>query len=366
VKLPSYQDLSKEQDKINDLPLDESYLIVGPPGTGKTVMALYRAKMLTSQQKAVSVLMHSRLLSQYTGDAAEELGVDGSVTTFHRWFYGFWLGAFRQRYPQIAKFDPDWEIILQQLNLKPPSQGSLEHLLVDEAQDMAPGFYLIARRISRAITAFADENQRLRPTNSTLDQIKAYAGLDKIHRLTRNYRNTKEIAALAAHFFTGLRSGIAEPPTRGGNIPVMTHHKSIDEWAEFVVRYEKAHNDLDIGILVPDMRTRSALARVLEGRTKIAVQVFKGGKGARAEELDFGEPGIKLLCYASAKGLEFDTVFLPELQACTLDIASPEFKMLFYVLISRARTELFLSYSGAGEPQILKAFPKGLLEWRNA
>jgi superfamily I DNA/RNA helicase len=366
MKLPSYQDLSKEQDQINDLPLDESYLVVGPPGTGKTVMALYRAKMLHNQGKAVSVLMHSRLLSQYTRDAAKELGVDGNVTTFHRWFFGFWMGEFRKCYPQVRKFEPDWTTILQQLNLKPPPPGSLEHLLVDEAQDMAPGFYLIARRICCAMTAFADENQRITATNSTLDKIKAHAGLDKVHRLTRNYRNTKEIAALASKFFTGLPSGIADAPTRSGNVPVMSRHKDLGEWAQFLVRYEKAHNDLDIGVFVPDIRTRSAVARALEARTKVPIQVFKGGKGAKAEQLSFGEPGIKLLCYASAKGLEFDTVFLPELQTCALDIGSPEFKMLFFVLISRARTELYLSHSGEGEPHMLRAFPRDLLEWRNA
>jgi Cdc6-like AAA superfamily ATPase len=66
MKLPSYQDLSKEQDRINNLPLEGSYLVTGPPGTGKTVMALYRAQMLSKRNAKAQLLMYSRLLSQYT------------------------------------------------------------------------------------------------------------------------------------------------------------------------------------------------------------------------------------------------------------------------------------------------------------
>ena len=33
LKLPSYQQLSKEQDAIYNLPLTGSYLVMGPPGT---------------------------------------------------------------------------------------------------------------------------------------------------------------------------------------------------------------------------------------------------------------------------------------------------------------------------------------------
>jgi len=42
-KLPNYGDLNKEQDKVLALPKDGQFLIVGGPGTGKSVVALLRA-----------------------------------------------------------------------------------------------------------------------------------------------------------------------------------------------------------------------------------------------------------------------------------------------------------------------------------
>ena len=68
--------------------------------------------------------------------------------------------------------------------------------------------------------------------------------------------------------------------------------------------------------------------------------------------------------YLSAKGLEFDTVFIPELQSSAPDFGKPETLMQFYVLLSRARDELYLSYSGDETPACLAFLSRNLLEWR--
>src|SRR5262245_30936537 len=108
MRLPSYQDLSKEQDRINDLPADGRHLVIGPPGTGKTVMALYRAAMLKKVKRRSMLLMYSRLLMQYTESAAEELLLDGQVSTFHRWFYDFYWANYGQRPPELERYEYDF------------------------------------------------------------------------------------------------------------------------------------------------------------------------------------------------------------------------------------------------------------------
>ncbi len=80
------------------------------------------------------------------------------------------------------------------------------------------------------------------------------------------------------------------------------------------------------------------------------------------QELDFDVPGVKVVNYASAKGLEFDTVFLPELQAVTDDPHGATLRMRFYVLVSRARDSLYLMYSSDTEPPVIQDMPPDLLE----
>ena len=363
MKLPAYQELSKEQDAINNLPLDKSYLVTGPPGTGKTVMALYRSKMLTEQNVPATLLMHSRLLSQYTNTAVKKLDIDGAATTFHSWVPHFYKTAYGAPVPKISEWVFDWDAILRRVGRSPPPATMLEHLIVDEGQDLDKRFYPVASHISKCVTVFADENQRLTENNSTIRDIKAYGGFHASHELRRNYRNTSEIARLASHFTTGLATGTPEPPTRHGEPPVLQRFRDLNASVEAIYRYEKNNPDLHIGVFVPYKKQRDSIFNRLsvEGRTANKPQRYDSEKRT---VVNFESPGVVCICYNSAKGLEFDTVFMPELQDFRTDIHSAEFKMKFYVLTSRARTALFLSYSGEEEPRIVQSLPKELIEWR--
>lgn len=364
MRLPSYQDLSREQDRINNLPLDGSFLVTGPPGTGKTVLALYRASMLHKRNERAMLLMYSRLLSQYTQSAIVELGIDGAVETYHRWLASFYRARYGRNAPSVEPYKFDWTAIHKIVATNPPPANSLPYLIVDEGQDLPKEFYLIAQHMARELTVFADENQRLTGSNSTIEEIRTYSGLKTTFTLTRNYRNTVEIARLAAQFYTGLSTGIPDLPERSGPLPAMLHHDKLHETVDFIARFERNNPDLQIGVLTPNNKVRDKFFNRLKGKTDNPVQCYEGGLGSKVPVLDFGAPGIVVVNHQSAKGLEFDAVFLPELQDVTLEPDRPEFRMQFYVLISRAREQLFLMYSGADEPRILTAFPRDLMEWR--
>jgi superfamily I DNA/RNA helicase len=362
VKLPSYQDLSKEQDAVLNLDVDGDYVVAGPPGTGKTVIALRRAELMNNLGKPVTLLMYSRLLSQYTDAAVRELGLASIVEPYYAWFWHFYRRHYKRKPPQLAPFTFDWSEILETVAVDPPPADSLDYLIIDEGQDFPREFYMVAAHIARNLTVFADENQRLCDQNSTLHEITTVLGNGApTATLTRNYRNTFEIAALASTFHTGIKTGIAKPPARRGDRPVIRGFSDLRRTVDFIAQYERNNSDLEIGVLVPFTRQRVQFFNRLKGKTKNPVQTFEGGLGADAPDLDFDTPGIKVITYASAKGLEFDTVFMPELQVHDGDLSSPVLRMRLYVMLSRARDNLFLLYSGA-RPRALGLFDKRLVE----
>ena len=366
MRLPSYQDLSKEQDRINNLPLDDSYLVTGPPGTGKTVMALYRAAMLQSKRRHVALLMRSRLLTQYTTSAISELLIDGSVHTYDKWLDDYFRRHHRGPVPSTGPWQYEWGEALSLVNSAPPPAKECPDLLVDEGQDLPKEFYILAQLVSSNLTVFADENQRLQAANSTIDEIRQYGGfaVDHCLNLSRNYRNTKEISALAATFYTGLRTGIPDPPARSGDMPVVMRHRNLDATVEFIRNFESANSDLEIGVLTPTTSVLERIVAALGNETVNTVQHYVRKKGMRPQELDFDKPGIKVVNYASAKGLEFDAVFLPALQEVRDDPTSLNIRMTMYVLTSRARDNLFLSYWTVAPPPVVAGIPEQLAEWR--
>ncbi len=374
MKLPAFEDLSKEQDLIYNLDLDGNYLVSGPPGTGKSVMALYRAQVLTIDDREPAVLMYSKVLCQYNEQAADEIDVGMYVRTFHSWFWRWWRSHYGNLPPTLPgkSFDVNWPEVTQVFLNKPSALGSLADLIVDEGQDLSLDFFRITRFIGKNVTVFADENQQLHDHNTTLNEIEKSIGASQHLVLRRNYRNTAEIAAVAAKYYAGAPTGIPDPPERHGDMPTVRRHKDLNSFVDFVEKYAKGRTNLTIGIACPTAKVRDQLYnRLFARKLPMLVQMHppkergatKKTRSSKAEKgLDFDSAAITLLHYQSLKGLEFDTLFVPELQKVTMDPTSASTRMTFYVVMSRARDELHLSWSESGrKPQILDGL-EGLVQ----
>lgn len=351
MRLPAFEDLSKEQDLIYNLELDGNYLVSGPPGTGKSVMALYRAQVLTFDDREPDVLMYSNVLRQYTASAAAEVGIEGRVSTFHSWFNAFWRQHYGRQPPTHSddRYSFDWDEVPAQFLKKTPIMGSLRDLLVDEGQDLPLGFFRMTRFLAKNITVFADENQQLFEHNTTLKEIATAIAAGERLELKRNYRNSAEIAAVARAYYEGTPTGVPDPPTRHGDKPTLRRYEETEDFVDFVVRYTSGRTNLNIGIACPDTQMQKRLLRFLEAKNPaIPVQAYISTDRSR-KVLDFEKPAITLVHYRSLKGLEFDTLFVPELQRAPVDATSASLRMMFYVVMSRARDELHLSWSGASE-----------------
>lgn len=363
--LPDFDGLSHDQDDVLALPLDESAIVLGPPGSGKTIMALYRAKLLHGAGRPTLLLMYNRLLSSYTKAAIAALSINSVVDTYHRWFRGFWLRTYRSKPPKIDKWNFDWAECKRIILSKPVPAVEKQHIIVDEGQDMPRDFYLVLRLVSRSMLIFADENQRITEHQSTIRDIQASTGIQRRLVLRRNQRNTPAIARFASHFHVGLPSGVADPRPAGSHDqpPVLVSHPKLHQAITYLVEYEKAHSDETIGVLLPLAETVRQFHNRLNGKTRNPVQLYLNQQLMRPTDhaVDLSTPGIKLVTWASCKGLEFDSVFLPELQTVAGDPNGDDLRMKLYVACTRARRKLTLMYTGDGEPTLVKSLPLDLL-----
>ncbi len=350
MRLPAFRMLSKEQDRILNLPLDGSYVVIGPPGSGKTVIALYRAQMLHKRGDKSLLLVFNRTLKTYISAATDELEISAETISYHRWIQRTYMDNYSLRPPMLSEFGHDWARILAKVNSAPPEPGTLPYLIVDEGQDLHPMFYQLAHHMSKNLTVLADGNQVLNDENSSLAEIRQYALISAApERLTTNYRNTRQIAELAACFHSGVETGIAAMPTRSGPPIVLGRHYARQQAIRNIQYVWDQNNKADIGVFLPKNKlVKSYVHRLQQLVGSENVQYYyrdyTNGRNEIKDNLDFKKPAIRITNYWLAKGLEFDTVFLPELQEYAGDPTSGSTKMLFYVLLSRARERLYIYY----------------------
>ena len=393
MKLPNYNDLSDEQLEIYLFEdYDENLMIVGPPGSGKTIMAYYRADAIAEETgNEVHVIMYNNTLRAFSSNALVNPNV--KVSTQFTFMNEWWKKFTVWRKPPTNRFVFEWDKMfaefLEYRKKVDPHNMSWQHLIIDEGQDFPPGMYKFLRNIqkyglsdcncAKSITVLADENQRLQSNeNSTLKDIKNALEIDDEHLffLTKNYRNTDEIAGLASYFQVGLASGHAEPSGKHGEIPLLVASASFDKEMEFFLNYVKLHDNQEIGVFVDnDLRRKqvlSILQKELGGFMNIQSYSSRDPEWKNHKKLKFDRQGlISVFNRQSAKGLEFDAVFIMNMEDIRFDPGSVDsFKMVLYVLCTRAREYLTMMYvnSGRGKPGFLDLFENidsKFLEFKN-
>jgi superfamily I DNA/RNA helicase len=359
MRLPSESQLSLEQKEVMNAPHEGTMLVIGPPGSGKTVVAVLRQRALEKKKAKVASVVFNNVLTRYTGNEH----------TFEKWVKAWWQNATDTPMPtaptpgsnyRAPEYRQATELAVTSLKAAVRSAGHWGHLILDEAQDFHQDAHRLLAVVQRrvmfdlptsgqpSICILADENQRISGSNSTIRQMReVHVGLedDDVYCLKRNYRNTLQIARFAAHFYVGLQSGKPELPTREGDKPHVLRAKT-EEAVKRIANYAKAHPDQEIGVLVQYTKTRDKYFRRLSGKLQgsgVRVQTYSSGHDA--SELKFDKPGtVTVLCFNSSKGLEFDAVFLPELQTLRMDgVELDLLRMSLYVMCSRARSQLWIS-----------------------
>jgi superfamily I DNA/RNA helicase len=234
------------------------------------------------------------------------------------------------------------------------------HIIVDEGQDFSPE---MIRSLASAIpengslTFFGDVAQQI--FGQRMSWREAGLIIPQIWRFKENYRNTKQISQLGLAvskmpFFEGI-ADLVEPTSPRADGPLPTLAKCKDKNQQIDIALNSARNAAStqrVAILIKNRAQEIIFSSRLGGeatRLHRDLQTWKDG------------PGIFHGTYHSAKGLEFDMVILPFLDADNLpdqeyisthgeDDALTHDGRLVYVAMTRAKTNLVLLYNGELTP----------------
>ena len=370
-ELPGIQDLSKEQEAARALPKEGQHLIIGGPGTGKSILALLRARRHAREDDNYLFLVFNHILNRASG----QLFGDGFESST-------WDGWFREMFQQFAGqpiplLPPqpngfrgiDWsgvEEIIQAL----PVESNADHpfLVIDEGQDMPREFYssLVSLGFERFFVV-ADQNQQIKEANSNRREIQERLAIETQHviELHHNYRNRYQIAKLARTFYTGdPASPPPNLPTPGpGAVPILYTYApdDMDTVAKGILRLADGDPRQLIGVIAPNNLVRERYYKMLRS-VEVELDnprspVYTYFAESRTD-LAFDKGGILVINAQACKGLEFDTVILADIDEHYHRPQDPDVaKRLFYVMVARARERVFMFMKKNGDRRIETILP---------
>lgn len=378
--LPGIQDLNKDQDEALALPLEGQHLIIGGPGTGKSVVALLRARRLADNRTDYRFLVYNNLLHQSN---VHLFGTDKQfvASTWNRWFPEMWREHFeeavprREPAPNSTFREIDWISVIHYVNDASSDlamEGDTQALVIDEGQDMPKEFYEALVNLGFGnFYVVADQNQQLNPDTSSsrqnIENALAINPSDTVE-LKANYRNTRPIALLAQHFYP------ADPASPRPNLPAVkpavtspelwtydsAGNPSLTDIVARILQLSDRYPRKLIGVITSDNKVRQKILNAFRDvnpdldNDKPPVQTFVSGQ---RNPLNFGQGGIMVINAQSCKGLEFDIAILADIDQHKPKQDIYALKSRFYVMVARGREQVILLRTGNVCPVVESLLP---------
>jgi superfamily I DNA/RNA helicase len=308
-RLPVITDLTIEQQAVLNEP--GPIAVSGGPGTGKSVVSLWRHIRNHDTKKRKSLLLtYTKSLEAYLKASAQ--GENDSAGSHVSRTYSWTYNGGNHNYGEI---------------------------IIDEAQDVELAKYQLLNQLTEMVSYSADDNQMLYPSKGVTEvELQNLFTSNSSYNLIENFRNTTEIVQFVKSMFPlrlisqGKESGPA-PTIICSDGDSNLQNKIL---LELIENFKSAtHN---IAILVPLQNQVNSWYNFLNSNN-IKCSKFVTNDG------DIGViENIHITTFKSAKGLEFDTVILPDFNLYEDNIQNLNVveENDYYVVFTRTRRNLFL------------------------
>ncbi|MBS1511074.1 MAG: ATP-binding domain-containing protein [Bacteroidetes bacterium] len=331
--LINLSEMDEFQRKILDLSIEDSFLIRGCAGSGKTILALRRAHDIKirsiADKKPVSftLLVYTKALRSFIKSGVLELDLNlNQVVHYHVW-----------------------------------DESAVDYIVVDEVQDFdREKIDAVKNATLKSMMLYGDSQQQVYSGKMTTQEIVDYLGIP-VRELEKNYRLPRTLASFASHVGNDptLEAKCVKP---GISKPRMIKFSTWQEELDFIMKEIRTRNFTDTAILLP-FNTNNRAPHRNGYRNVEAVNDYFRSKGFEHEvkmrddddvdhvELDFDSENPKVMTCHSAKGLQFETVFLPfcdypQHDGWFIDY----FQKPLYVGLTRSYRNLYLTHTNEISP----------------
>ena len=221
------------------------------------------------------------------------------------------------------------------------------YIFIDEMQDFAPSQVALLQALfpKANLTFCGDLNQNVFGNETIVGSLEDLFVDREVTRfqLTTSYRSTTEITDFANHFI--VKEHQVETTARKGDLPLLIQGTTDDiklNWLADTIRMTQGKARYwRTAIIAKTQEECEALYAQLPDELKQQVQLI-------LNESDFMKRSIILLPAFLAKGLEFDRVFLWDVDA--EHFSSQQDKLILYTMCTRAMHELTLFTSNNESP----------------
>lgn len=372
---------------IEQLPLRDNHLILGPPGSGKTNVLLRRAQYARTQGIVnVLVLSFTRPLTEFikTGcydNQDREIFPPNLVLTIESWIRGIFKDHGHQ-IPDTGHLDfverKAFLAIEAQRFIESGKFPRYETIFVDEAQDLIPEEINLLNAWASNLFFVGDDRQRIHNYAPGLTALRSIIPNLRESTLTFHYRLARELCDMADRIqtVTGAQSLAATSHYSGprpGHVEAhgrLTRQEQIADAADRLKNqlrvYDGLLNEGDrLGVIVPRREDRQFVLEALEadpglyGKVQI-IRARSGDPGDRYDPSFDNQASIIIVTEKGCKGLEFRAAhwLFCDQKHWHRTIET------YYTIVTRPKTRLDFYFETNNPAPLAKAYaPPQTMDW---
>lgn len=357
-------ELDEDQIKVLMATNKKSCIVSGCAGSGKSILALIKAQRIQKEEgNNYQIIVFTKALCNYMNAGREILGLKNDFYYHEEWRWRKSLKTYANGISYMV-YERD------EKGNKIPNRPRTDFVIVDEIQDFS------REEIQEFIDAtnknfffFGDTAQsiyqELKDTMPVhgINRLFPYDKEPKNFSLYRNYRLPLPVARVAQYVGIDLEAFDEKTyKSKEAKLPKFIKYSSFNEQIKAIANILKNKKGTlsDVGILLPHNDNVKEISFLLNSFEIDHEAKFEDNDNWRnsVNNLNFKTSNPKVMTYHSAKGLQFETVFLPGISFLSEYQKISEQKAL-YVAMTRTYRDLYVMYTGS-LPAPLSEVPSNL------